>query len=135
MAKKKLSTAKLVGVVAVITILTIAASYIFGPVGLTENDNGSAIELANGQGMVVTLESNPTTGYSWEIAEIDSAILKQTGDSGFVQDSNLIGAGGKETFNFNAIGTGTTQLQLIYHRSWETGVEPLKIFTVTVTVK
>ena len=45
--------------------------------------NGSQVELASGQELEVTLESNPTTGYSWEVVEVDKAVLIQVGDAEF----------------------------------------------------
>ena len=39
--------------------------------------NGGQVDLNVGQILVVSLESNPTTGYRWEVAEIDDEILRQ----------------------------------------------------------
>jgi hypothetical protein len=39
-----------------------------GQVELTAADDGRQIELNSGQTLVVSLESNPSTGYSWERA-------------------------------------------------------------------
>jgi len=46
-------------------------------VNVDEEDDGSQVELEQGQILVVTLESNPTTGYSWEVVETQESILKQ----------------------------------------------------------
>ncbi len=47
------------------------------------------------------------------------------------------GAGGTQTFTFNAAGKGKTTLTLIYVRPWETNVTPTPndIFTANVTVE
>ena len=37
---------------------------------LTEEDNGRLAEIGENQTLVISLESNPSTGYSWEVAEI-----------------------------------------------------------------
>jgi inhibitor of cysteine peptidase len=47
----------------------------------------------------------------------------------------LVGAGGWEIFRFKAISTGQTSLQLVYHRPWEEGVEPLNTFTLQVVAR
>ena len=101
-------------------------------------DNGSQAELAAGQELEVTLESNPTTGYSWEVAEVDGSVLAQVGDAEFKEapkeDEQMVGVGGTETFCFSS-STGETTLTLVYHRPWEEDVEPLETFTVQVVVR
>ena len=100
--------------------------------------NGSQVELASGQELEVTLESNPTTGYSWEVVEVDKAVLIQVGDAEFreapKEDEQMVGVGGTEIFRFEA-STGETSLSLVYHRPWEKDVEPLETFTVQVVVR
>lgn len=98
-------------------------------------DNGQTVELEVGQKLAVALEGNPTTGFNWEVGEIDESVLKQFGEAEYKADSKLIGAGGMITYTFEAVQQGTTTLKLIYHRSWETDVPPEKEFLVTVNVK
>ena len=104
---------------------------------VTDADNGKQITLQSGQVVTVTLESNPTTGYSWQVMEIDNAILVQEGDPEYKQasgTSGLVGAGGTETFRFKAVGTGETTLSLGYARPWES-VPPIQSFTIQVSVQ
>jgi len=107
-------------------------------VNIDENDDGSQVELMQGQILVVTLESNPTTGYSWEVVETQESILEQMGEAEFKQSETgeppLVGAGGWEIFRFKAISAGQTSLKLVYHRPWEEGVEPVKTFSIQVIV-
>ena len=68
---------------------------------LTDADNGKQITVKSGDPVTLTLVSNPTTGYSWQVMEIDSAILGQDGEPEYKQSSGsegLVGAGGTETF-------------------------------------
>jgi inhibitor of cysteine peptidase len=99
-------------------------------------DNGRTLELAAGQILVVSLDSNPTTGYGWEVSEIDGALLAQAGEPEYVQGGaeGMVGAGGMETYRFVASGSGQTTLTLIYHRAWEKGVAPIDTFSVDVVV-
>ena len=103
------------------------------------NDAGSQVELEQAQILVVTLESNPTTGYRWELVENQESILEQMGEAEFKPSETgeppLVGAGGWEIFRFKAISAGQMTLQLVYHRSWEEGVEPLKTFSLQVVVR
>ena len=103
-------------------------------ISVDKNDNGRLIELNEGQKLVITLESNPTTGYSWNIAELDESMLKQEGDIEFISESNLIGSPGVEIIKFNAVKSGQTTLKLIYHRSWEEDVKPIETFSIQVKV-
>lgn len=101
---------------------------------LHEEDSGRQIELAVGEKMLVTLESNPTTGFVWEVADIDENVLSQQGTEYDADSPELIGSGGEETFIFEAVGIGETVLLLIYHQPWE-DVPPVEAFSVTVVVK
>lgn len=107
-----------------------------GEVILGAEENGDTVEVDVGQALVITLESNPSTGYRWEIVESDEAMLQQVGEVEFeVSDSRdppPPGAGGTETFRFEVKDVGEMALELVYHRPWEEGVEPVETFSVTV---
>ena len=104
-------------------------------VHLTDADNGKQVAVKSGDVIDVTLESNPTTGFSWQLTEMDNAILKQVGEVEFESDGrNIPGAGGTETFRFEALSTGEVALTLWYMRPWES-VQPLEIFTIQVVVQ
>jgi inhibitor of cysteine peptidase len=106
-------------------------------VDVNEADNGGQVEVEMGKLLVVTLESNPSTGYRWELVENNDSVLKQFGQVEFKSsdtgDPPMIGAGGWEIFHFKALSAGQTTLELVYHRSWE-DAEPLKTFTIQVIV-
>lgn len=104
---------------------------------LSGADNGKQVTVKAGDVITLTLDSNPTTGYSWQVMEIGNTILSQQGDPEYKQASGtegLVGAGGTETFHFKAIGSGTTMLKLGYMRPWES-VQPLETFTIEVIVQ
>jgi inhibitor of cysteine peptidase len=98
-------------------------------------DNGSQKKLDNGQMLVITLEANPTTGYTWEVAELNANVLRQLGTIEFHPDSNKIGSGGVQTLRLEAVNVGQTYLKLVYHRPWEKDVEPLKNFSLQVVIQ
>jgi inhibitor of cysteine peptidase len=108
-------------------------------VSLDAAADGSQVELSAGQVLVITLASNPTTGYRWEVIDLDTAVLRQVGEAEFQSsdagDAPLVGAGGVEVFHFEAAGSGQTALTLVYHRPWEEGVDPLETFAVQITVR
>ncbi len=108
-------------------------------INVDEDDADGQVELEQGQILVVTLESNPTTGYRWEVVETQESILEQMGEAEFKPSETggppMVGAGGWEIFRFKAISVGQMTLQLVYHRPWEEGVEPLKTFSLQVVVR
>jgi inhibitor of cysteine peptidase len=105
------------------------------PVMLTEENSGQSIDINTGQQLVISLEGNPTTGYTWEVGSMDEAVLKQIGEPEFKSSSGALGAGGVMILQFQAISEGDTALRLVYHRPWEQGIAPEKTFEVNVVVK
>lgn len=104
-------------------------------VKVTEDQNGQTITVKQGDTVSVAIAGNPTTGYMWEVAEVDQSILASAGEPDYKTDSNLIGAGGLYTFKFTAESTGTTTLKLKYYRSFEPDVEPIQTFEITIIVE
>lgn len=103
---------------------------------ITGADNGKQISFKTGDIFTVTLDSNVTTGYSWQVLELDQAILVQEGEPEYKQapgSEGLVGAGGTETFRFKAVGSGKTSLALGYMRPWESE-PPIETFVIQVEV-
>ncbi|HZK49025.1 MAG TPA: protease inhibitor I42 family protein [Thermoleophilia bacterium] len=108
------------------------------PLTLTKDAGGGSAEIKVGQLVEVSLDGNPTTGYSWEVKQSGEPVLRPQGEPAYVQaetDGTVVGGGGTYTFTFVGSEAGTATLELIYHRSWETDVAPLETFTLEVTVK
>jgi len=123
--------------IAVIACFVLAAGIVSAgeTIQIHEDGGGSTVELSCGDRLEVVLSANPTTGYTWEVSSLDAAVLTVSGDASFKPDSGLIGAGGRMTFSFDTGAAGRTALRLIYHRPFEKGVAPLKVFELNVTVK
>lgn len=121
---------------AALVALTLTLTACGSPtVKLAEQDNGQAAEVNSGERVSITLEGNPTTGYSWELIEYDAAVVEPVGEAEYKSDSKLIGGGGAYTFTFKALVPGMTTVKLVYQRSWETDTEPIEVFEVTLKVK
>ncbi|MFQ5343383.1 MAG: protease inhibitor I42 family protein [Anaerolineae bacterium] len=121
--------------VAALSLLLFACA---GPsdVKIDETANGTAFNLKAGQKLIVTLKSNPTTGYDWQVDEVDESVVKLvTQEFKPASDPDRLGAPGQTEFQFQAAGAGTTSLRLIYVRSWEEGVEPQDTFQVRITIQ
>jgi predicted secreted protein len=101
-----------------------------------EAANDQEYQLAAGQSFILSLASNPSTGYIWEFqSEGDEALLSLLGSS-YKSDSSdpyIVGQGGRNYWQFKALQAGTTELTLVYARPWES-VQPLKTFTLPITI-
>jgi len=107
-------------------------------VRLGEADNGRSVTVAKGGTVIVTLPSNPSTGFSWAVVLPAPAQLEPQGEPKYVPSGSttpVVGAGGTEVFTFRARATGTGTLELGYARPFEKGVPPEKTFRVTVDVR
>jgi len=130
--KRKLST---LGLVLILSALIFSGCGPAKEVKLDASANGRQVELQKGQTLVITLESNPTTGFMWEVVELDESILRLMGEAEFKAESKALGAPGVEILRFQAVNTGQTALELVYHRPWEEGEEPLETFSLQVVVR
>jgi inhibitor of cysteine peptidase len=116
-----------VDVPSVFTLEVVIPPYLTGrTVALDASVAGGQVQLNAGDQMTITLDSNPTTGYLWEIQEVDVSILQPVGQWVFESSSDRMGAGGTETRRLVALKRGATPLELIYHRPWERDAPPAK---------
>jgi inhibitor of cysteine peptidase len=91
--------------------------------------------VAAGQEFTVSLGSNPATGYSWQLGKsLDATILKLAGTRYETARTGLLGAGGKETWTFQAVSAGQTTISLNYVRPWEKDVPPARTHRIAVAV-
>jgi inhibitor of cysteine peptidase len=105
-------------------------------VKVSASDNGREIELGKGHILVISLEGNPTTGYTGEVEKpLDENILRQVGEPEFKPESDLVGAPGVQTLRFEAVNAGQMTLNLVYHRPWEEDVEPEETFSLQMVVR
>ncbi|MBM3167568.1 MAG: protease inhibitor I42 family protein [Chloroflexi bacterium] len=97
---------------------------------------GNEIQAKAGQEFTITIESNPTTGYQWELAQTpNEAIVKFVKSDYEAPQNGRPGQGGEEVWTFKAVGKGTAQISMRYVRSWEKDQPPAKTQTYTVVVK
>ena len=106
-----------------------------GAVDLSAADNGGTVGATTGEQVVLTLESNASTGYSWRLADEPDQDVLAFVSSEYVapQDGDLVGAAGAEVWTWNAVGEGSTVLRLEYVRPFEPD-EVAETFEVTIEV-
>ena len=101
--------------------------------------NGSETALAIGELFIVTLDSNKTTGYSWNLSAIsNTSVIAKAGDAEYINptptDPLITGQGGQEVWTFEALAAGTATISMKYIRPWEAEAEPAETFEITVNV-
>jgi inhibitor of cysteine peptidase len=105
-------------------------------VAVTDLGNGGNVELHKGDTLKLRLKATPSTGYTWQIAELNISILALSSGPTYIPPPNVVpGAEGHQKFLFSAVASGRTQLQLSYVRPWEKkNAKPARTFTLNVTV-
>jgi predicted secreted protein len=104
------------------------------------NHTSRELEVEAGNLLMVTLCSNPTTGFEWsETANIsDTSILEQVSHE-FIPpqsgQSSQTGAAGQEVWVFRALEEGTSTVYMEYSRPWQGGEKAVWTFELTVTVE
>lgn len=94
------------------------------------------MEVKLDQEFTITLKSNPTTGYSWQIDTApDENVARLIGSVFVGPQTRLVGAGGSEIWTFKAVGRGRTKVRLKYIRPWEKDVPPVAIAAYDIQVQ
>jgi inhibitor of cysteine peptidase len=94
------------------------------------------LEVALGQEFAITLASNATTGYHWELAApLSEAVVKLVSSEYKAPETSALGAPGQEIWTFRAVGRGQTIISLKYVRPWEKDVAPVETASYIVTVR
>jgi inhibitor of cysteine peptidase len=131
------SMKKLVGLTLILVLLT-ACAETPSAIDLDAANNGTTLETTSGQTINITLDSNFTTGYKWNLVTEPNAQVLKLLSSEYVAPAAssppLVGAGGKEIWKFQTTGRGTTSLKLAYFRPFDPS-QVAKEFSATVVVK
>lgn len=117
---------------------------------VTAADSGDRVKVPESGIIELRLGSNPSTGYGWEITEIDRDKLEQIGAPRFEDRSHgsdsrsgadkksgetgLVGAPKVEVWRFKALQKSESKLALEYKRPWETDEPAAETFEVTVLI-
>lgn len=79
---------------------------------ITQTDNGKAIQVHAGDTLVIQLDENASTGYTWAVNKIDTTILLLQ-SSTYTASGNLPGSAGTRVFaSLAALGVKVRELKL-----------------------
>ena len=108
-------------------------------VNVNASNSGGQVNMSVGDLLIVTLDSNKTTGFSWNISTIsNTGIIKKVSDEYITPpqtDPPMTGRGGYEKWTFEATAAGTANISMKYFQPWDTAAEPAANFSITVNVK
>lgn len=68
-----------------------------------------------------TLDSNPTTGFSWQVTQSEELFKVESDYKENEHEEGMVGVGGKETITLTPLKPGKTEVTLTYARPWEGG--------------
>lgn len=105
-----------------------AQEYVFN-----EANNNETVTLPVGSEITISLDENPTTGYSWNVTS--SAGLSYVNDTYIAPETGLMGAGGVHVWEYIAAEKGTGEFSAIYTRSWENVTGNETAFSMAFTIE
>ncbi|MGE3919476.1 MAG: protease inhibitor I42 family protein [Gammaproteobacteria bacterium] len=97
------------------------------------NDSKQVINISENQDtFTIVLDSNPTTGYSWNVSSYNKNYIELLEHHYVATKPKLIGSGGKEYWTFKALPKAfkknrTLKLALLYARPWDLNDQSRKI--------
>lgn len=105
---------------------------------VTQEDDGAALTLRQGDRLMVALAGNATTGFEWMNTLLyEYAVLRETEEHEYRAKPNpeeMVGFGGEFLFRYIATDTGVQAFRFAYQRPWES-VQPEQIVEFEVTVR
>lgn len=92
-----------------------------GTVEISAKDNGRVVAAKVGDLLRITLESNPSTGYNWELRGFDFGVAVFHGSELKARSGGnvLFGAPGDTIMTLQAVEPGKQNIELVYRRPWE----------------
>lgn len=105
--------------------------------GNPKEGSENSFRIAVGEDFRITLGSNPSTGYHWELADpLNESIVQLVGtEYRAPENQSLVGAPGEELWTFRAVGQGRTMIRMKYVRPWEKGAAPAKTAVYAIEVR
>ena len=97
---------------------------------------GTTVDAKVGDLVVVSLDANATTGYSWEFTAGDTFTIESSKYVPSPAPSNMAGVGGTQTVTLRVTKAGQSDLAGTYRHQWETpSPDAGPDFTMTIVSK
>jgi inhibitor of cysteine peptidase len=104
-------------------------------VSLGPADSGRQITIPMGRIVLVRLDANPSTGYSWSVIGNPAPLVFVSSEyEAGKQKQQPPGSPEMQVLRLKSDRAGTGDLKLGYRRPWEKDVAPAKTFQIHVTV-
>ena len=117
-------------------ILILLVSFLVSSCFAEEPKKARVIEVKPGEEFTIMLESNQTTGYSWQFAKpLDKSLLELIITGHSLDRPNLVGSPGKQMWTIKALKPGKTDIFFKYVRPWEKDVPAIKEETYSIIIK
>lgn len=108
-------------------------------INLKGADSGKTVSAGVGDLVIIELNANPTTGYSWQVEPVakDAPLVLKSKVFESLSQRNpevqpTIGQGGFTTVMYQVVRSGKASISLFYRRPWEKEAKPAKTFKVTI---
>lgn len=95
---------------------------------INENFNLKIIEVEPGDTLTIKLQESPTTGYVWEITELNKEDVDLINRNYQISEGAGIGGGGIKTFDLRVLKKVAGKMRFENRRRWE--AEVYKTFTL-----
>jgi len=99
------------------------------------NHRSGEFEVEVGDKIRVELCSNQTAGFQWDYEMTIENVLKEEDHDFEEPEGDVTGAAGIEIWTFEAVETGTTEVQMEYSQPWEGGLKSEWTYNMTVMVE
>jgi inhibitor of cysteine peptidase len=108
-----------------------------GTIEVSAKDQDQIVRAAVGNLVRITLESNPSTGYNWELRDFEFGVAVFHSSDLVARDNGgnvLFGAPGDTVIILQAVKPGTQDIKLVYRRQWEPPDQVAETFTFKLEV-
>ena len=99
------------------------------------NHRSGEFDVETGDKIRIKLCSNQTAGFQWDYEMTVENVLKEEDHDFEEPEEDAPGAAGIEIWTFEAVETGTTEVQMEYSQPWEDGMKSEWTYNMTVTVE
>ncbi|MFH0930015.1 MAG: protease inhibitor I42 family protein [Candidatus Moraniibacteriota bacterium] len=103
---------------------------------ITKQDNGKEISLKAGEIIQIELEENGSTGYVWQIDNLDKTYFELVAEETrkTETENNLVGAPVVGVWKIKALKKGSSSVKMDYFRSWEGRESAVDHFAVDLEI-